>query len=261
MQQFNQETHGSSGHRKDEIFIEGGADFYVPLSYLTKNIEGLDSERQLQILGYTYAAHDFIEKSGFAQWYEKQFSKKLTAKQMKSVSLLHLPDELQVFSAIKKIDEAYEELRRAHVLINSKNPPVQLGEWYAKSIFGLRQVRASSQKGFEFKLLNEFVSVNVVWGKCSPKGIKFRKSTLESSRYCVVFFLLKNLMIRDLCFLDSDYLLRHFSGKGMSLFLKESDIASYHFSKSSKHYDKVVGKNTLLKYASPNLATQLVGNL
>jgi len=46
----------------------------------------------------------------------------------------------------------------------------------------------------------------------------------------------KNFMIREMLLLDSDFVMRKFAAKGHTIFLKDSDIASYFFSRSNKHY-------------------------
>ena len=47
------------------------------------------------------------------------------------------------------MSKCYEEFRK-RILKNRKKLPVQLGEWLTKSIFGLRQEKTSSQRGFDF---------------------------------------------------------------------------------------------------------------
>jgi hypothetical protein len=70
-------------------------------------------------------------------------------------------------------------------------------------------------------------------------------------------YVARNFMIREICFLDSDFVIRKFSNKGHTLFLKDSDVQSYFFSKSDKHIDKVVNKTAMMRYASPVLAMKL----
>ena len=64
-------------------------------------------------------------------------------------------------------------------------------------------------------------------------------------------------MIREICFLDSSFILRKFSGKGHTIFLKESEVSHYIFSKSEKQKEKVRNKSALLKFASPVFAMKL----
>ena len=64
-----------------------------------------------------------------------------------------------------------------------------------------------------------------------------------------------NFKIREICILDSDFIIRKISGKGHTIFLKDVDIAQYFFSKSSKHIGKVSyeGIESLFKIKSANL--------
>ena len=142
--------------------------------------------------------------------------------------------------------------------MNGKNLPVQLGEWYAKSIFGLRQVKSTSQRGFDFYIGDERAEVKVHWADhSSPKGVKVRKSMVQLSQYTIVMYVARNFMIREVCFLDSDFILRKFAGKGHTIFLKDSDVGQYFFSRSNKQSDKVVNQTALMKYASPTFAMNL----
>jgi hypothetical protein len=147
--------------------------------------------------------------------------------------------------------------------VNGKNLPVQLGEWYAKIIFGLHQVKSSSQRGFDFKTEGgKTVEVRVHWhDMTSPKGVKVKKSLIELSDYCIIMYVSKNFTIRDILFLDSEFVLRKFDAKGHTIFLKDQDVHNYFFSKSDKHYDKVANKMALLQFATPNLAMKIEDRL
>jgi enoyl-[acyl-carrier-protein] reductase (NADH) len=102
------------------------------------------------------------------------------------------------------------------------------------------------------------VEIQVEWSDASsPKGVKIKKTLVDLSDYCIIIYVAKNFMIREVCFLDSEYISRKFSNKGHTIFLKDSDVSSYFFSKSSKHFDKIINPITFLKYASPNLAMKL----
>ena len=48
----------------------------------------------------------------------------------------------------------------------------------------------------------------------SPKGVKVKKSLVDLSDYLIVVYIANNFMIRELCFLDSSFVPRKFSGKG-----------------------------------------------
>jgi hypothetical protein len=74
-------------------------------------------------------------------------------------------------------------------------------------------------------------------------------------------YISKNFTIRDILFLDSEFILRKFDTKGHTIFLKDQDVSGYFFSKSDKHFDKVVNRNALLRFASPTLAMKLEDRL
>ena len=60
------------------------------------------------------------------------------------------------------------------------------------------------------------IEVKVHWNdQSSPKGVKIKKSLVELSDYCVIIYLAANLMIREICFLDSEFVLRKFADKGV----------------------------------------------
>ena len=95
----------------------------------------------------------------------------------------------------------------------------------------------------------------------SPKGVKIKKSLAELSDYVIIMYVAKNFTIRDVLFLDSEFVLRKFDTKGHTIFLKDQDVQNYFFSRSDKHYDKVVNKSALLRFASPQLAMKLEDKL
>jgi hypothetical protein len=164
-----------------------------------------------------------------------------------------------ILDQIGLVNKSYEILAAEQILLNGKNLPTQLGEWYAKCIFGLKQVKSTSQRGFDFVMgEGKRVEIQVEWSDASsPKGVKIKKTLVDLSDYCIIIYVAKNFMIREVCFLDSEYISRKFSNKGHTIFLKDSDVSSYFFSKSSKHFDKIINPITFLKYASPNLAMKL----
>jgi hypothetical protein len=254
---FNEQTHGKTDYYKDTVYVMSDENNYAPLSFLKKKIEGF-SEDYLVKQGYIYDSLDLIGDDGFTVWYEKQFSRKLKRTVAKSVSILHLPDNKMIFDAIETVNKSYETLRNQKILFNGKKLPVQLGEWFAKCIFGLMQRKSTSQRGFDFYIGEKRVEVKVHWGdKTSPKGVKLRKSLVELSDYVIIVYLARNLMIREVCFLDASFVMRKFAAKGHTLFLKDSDINTYFFSKSDKHKDKVINSTALMKYADPSLAMKL----
>ncbi|MBT3980066.1 MAG: hypothetical protein HOE90_01865 [Bacteriovoracaceae bacterium] len=263
IEEFNKETHGSTDYGKDRIYIMGSEKgLYSPLKFVDKKIPNLGGLDELGKIGFAYVAYNFLENSNFLSWYEKQFGKKLSSKEQGTIEILALCEDKVIFDSLETIHKCYDTLRDQLILINSKNLPVQVGEWYAKAIFGLRQVKSTSQRGFDFYQNNSRVEVKIHWSDVSsPKGVKLRKSLVSLADSVVVVYVAKNFLIRDICFLDSDFVLRKFSGKGHTIFLKDSEISGYFFSKSDKHFDKVLNKTALMRFASPNLAMKLDGRI
>lgn len=256
---FSQEVHGSSNYDQDEFFVANDAQGeYAPLSFLVKKINAITGPEDLVKIGFVCDSYDLVGDEPFETWFEKQFAKKLKRRVAKKINILHLPDNKNIFDAIEQVNESYEVLRQSRILLNGKNLPVQLGEWYTKCIFGLQQRRSTSQRGFDFYIDDRRVEVKVHWkDQSSPKGVKLRKSLVELANYCIIIYVARNFMIREICFLDSDFVIRKFAGKGHTIFLKDSDVSPYFFSKSTKHLDKVVNSSALLKYASPTLALKI----
>lgn len=262
--EFSAQTHGSSDYDKDALFVMGeNDDEFVPWSYIQKHATEINSYNHLKSEGFVYSAYEFLELHSFDDWYQKQFSKRLTSKSMKTIGILHRPDQKAIFDTVAVVHKTHQILKDHKVLINGKNLPVQLGEWYAKIIFGLHQIKSSSQRGFDFKTeLGKLVEVKVDFHDAtSPKGVKIKKSLAELSDYVIIMYVAKNFTIRDVLFLDSEFVLRKFDTKGHTIFLKDQDVQNYFFSRSDKHYDKVVNKSALLRFASPQLAMKLEDKL
>ncbi|MBF0298937.1 MAG: hypothetical protein HQK51_09475 [Oligoflexia bacterium] len=264
IEEFCQTSHGSSNYSDDKIFVMGkDHSHFAPFSYIKKKVSFLANVTDYQdtmAFGLVFASYDFLDGNDFKKWYEEQFSQKFTPKISKDISILYRPSHKTIFNALEEVTKSYEILRREKILINSKNLSTQLGEWYGKCIFGLKQVKSASQRGFDFELDGKRVEIKVHWGdKSSPKGVKIKKSLLELSDSCIIIYETLNFMIRDICFLDSDFVLRKFSGKGHTIFLKDNDVSLYFFSKSSKHLNKVLNKNALMTFASPQLAMKIEG--
>ncbi len=258
--EFSSQSHGSTDFFKERCFVRGANDEeFVPLSFLLKKMEDVESKRDLCAMGFVSSSLDFLELKTFEGWWLKQFNKKLLQKDKKEITIIHLPDTKKIFDAVEIVNQVYQILKDHKVLVNGKNLPIQLGEWYSKSIFGLRQKKTSSQRGFDFFTEDEKkVEVKVHWQDItSPKGVKLKKSLVEMSDYVIIMYVAKNFMIRDILLLDSDFVMRKFGGKGHTLFLKDQDVSGYFFSKSDKHYNKIVNKPALLKFASPNFAMKL----
>jgi hypothetical protein len=258
IEEFTRETHGSTNYDKDTHFVEGKDKAFAPLSFLVKKLDSISGESDLIKAGLHCDSYDMVSIPNFGTWFKKQFGRKLTSGSAKSILVLRMPDRKKIFEAVSQINSSFEVLRNNQILINNKNIPVQIGEWYVKGIFGLKQIKSTSQRGFDFYLNENRVEVKVFWGDISsPKGVKIRKSLLNLSKHCVIIYLSKNFMIREVCFLDTNFVLRKLSGKGHTVFLKDSDIQSYFFSRSTKHFDKIVNKTSLMQFANPTFAMRL----
>ena len=258
--EFSSSTHGSSNYGEDSVFVMGeDSSRYVPVSYLLKKVDFIKSVKDLQASGFVFSSLSYLESIDFDEWYQHQFNKKLHAKQRKSIGILHFPDQLKIFETVSVVNQIYDILKRSHVIMNGKNLPVQLGEWYAKMIFGLKQIKSSSQRGFDFFTEDsKKVEVKIHWHDTTgPKGVKIKKSLIELSDFTIILYVSRNFTIRDIIFLDSNYILRKLDMKGHTIFLKDSDVSNYFFSKSDKHFDKVINKTALLKFASPSFAMKL----
>ena len=257
---FSSSTHGSSDYDKDEYFImsESRTDF-APLKYIQKRVPEFKDINSLLRIGFVYDSFELSNNEAFQLWYEKQFAKKLLRRDARKISIVYVPNNKLILDQIGLVNRSYEVLAHEQILLNGKNLPTQLGEWYAKCIFGLKQVKSTSQRGFDFVMGDgKRVEIQVEWSDVSsPKGVKIKKTLVDLSDFSVIIYVAKNFMIREVCFLDSEYVSRKFSNKGHTIFLKDSDVSSYFFSKSSKHFDKIINPITFLKYASPNLAMKL----
>ena len=255
---YNSKKHGGTDHHKSSDYVvDKNSKQYLPVDYLIKK-KIIKKTDELQSSGYVQTPLDNFDEESFKKWFESQFSKKCDVGQLSQISIFHLPNMNGIFSSVEQMSKCYEEFRENLILKNRKKLPVQLGEWLTKSIFGLRQEKTSSQRGFDFFKNGERVEVIVHWGdRSNPKGIKLKKSLVNLSRYTIIILISDSLLIRDICFLDSNFVMRKFSTKGHTIFLKEMDVSPYYFSKSSKNLDKVVQSNTLLRFCSPKLATFL----
>ena len=252
IQDYNTKKHGNSDHFKQHQYVVSEGD-YAPLSVFFKN-ENMNLDDVLN-LGYAHSSIEVFPNESFEKWYKGQYSKDISPSLRKKIAVYYPPKQLEIFNAVEKISECYKVFRDHDVLINRKKLPVQLGEWYAKIIFGLEQNKSTSQRGFDFYLDGKRIEVQVSWGdKSNIKGIKFRKSLVEMSEYCILVFLSDNLMVRDICFLDSEFVLRKFGSKGHFIFLKEMEIRQYNFSQSNKQQDKVKNIPAMLRFAGPVFA-------
>jgi hypothetical protein len=259
IREFTKDSHGNTDYYRDNLFVVGEKNTeFCPFGYLSKKVENLKDSSQLLKEGYIYDSLNMYGPEHFHPWFEKQFSRKFSRTFLKNISVLHRPGDKIVFDSIESIHKNFEILRNHRVILNGKNIPVQLGEWYAKNIFGLRQVKSASQRGFDFYLGEKRVEIKVAWSDLpSPKGVKIRKSMVDLSEHCIIIYLNLSFMIREICFLDSSFIARKFSGKGHTIFLKDSDLSGYFFSKSSHHSKKVININSMMRYATPQLAIKL----
>ncbi|RLA63987.1 MAG: hypothetical protein DRQ88_01045 [Epsilonproteobacteria bacterium] len=256
---FSKENQGSSNYYNEDFYVQGPKALeFAPLSLLKKKFASLNSPSELLELGFVYQSIDFFGSDSFVKWYEKKFARKLSTATSNKMTILKIPNNKSIFDSIENIDKAYKNLRANKILLNGKNLPVQLGEWYARIIFGLYQKKSSSQRGFDFKLDDRSVEIKVHWAdSSSPKGVKIRRSLVQLSDYCIIIYIHNNFMIREICFLDSKFITRKFTEKGHTIFLKDSQVSNYFFSKSSKHDDKVINRTALMKYSSPQFAIKI----
>lgn len=258
--EFTSGSHGSSDFWKDTMYVRGESDSeFVPISYVFKKEESIKTVADLQKEGFVISSLDFLELKDFGKWYQNSFNRKLYQKDKKNILIVHLPDQKKIHEAIEIVDQVFRILKDHKVLINGKNIPVQLGEWYAKTILGLQQVKSSSQRGFDFyDDEGKKVEVKIHWQDVtSPKGVKLKKSLVELSDYTVVMYVAKNFKIRDILFLDSDFVIRKFAGKGHTMFLKDPDVISYFFSRSNKHYGKIKNRPSLMRFATTDFALKI----
>ena len=259
-EEFNSQSQGSSEYWKDNYYVQGENDkSFIPLSALQKSVPEIDSLEKLKAAGYVASSLTYLDLKEFDEWFNDVFNKKVAAKDKKNIEIIHLPDSKKIFEAVEIVNQVYQILKDHKVLVNGKNLPVQLGEWYAKTILGLHQKKSTSQRGFDFYTSNDKkVEVKIHWHDVtSPKGVKLKKSLVEMSDYTVIMYVSKSFMVRDILLLDSDFVIRKFAGKGHTIFLKDGDIQTYFFSRSNKHYEKIANKTALMQFASPELAMKI----
>ena len=177
VEEFSQGAHGNTDYYKDTVFILGATnECFAPLGFILKSSDEL-TLTSLQKEGYVLESLELIDVTEFKPWFEGQFSRKLTRKAQREISILHHPDNKMIFDTIETINRCYETLRSTRIMLNSEKLPTQVGEWYCKCIFGLKQKKSSSQRGFDFYFGDKRVEVKVHWGDVSsPKGVKLRKS-------------------------------------------------------------------------------------
>lgn len=257
--EFCAEKHGSSDLHSESIFVRGRSEGkYAPLKWVLKKYPEIKDGNELLRSGFILEAYSMFSAQDFKDSYENLFQRKLPKERISKFLFYTFPDNKGVFNTIETIHNCFEQLRNKHIILNGKNLPTQIGEWYARCIFGLEQLKSASQRGFDFKLDGEQVEVKVHWSDTSsPKGVKIRKTQVSLSKHLILIYLGRNFMIRELCYLDSDFILRKFSTKGHTVFLKDNDLSSYFYSKSSKHDDKVKNPTALLKFSNPKFVLKI----
>ena len=138
--EFSQEQHGSSNYGKDEIYVKGKDDGkYAPLSFLIKKIDSVNHFRDLLKKGFIFSSYDLEDDVQFFDWYKHQFSKKVPACIKRKASILYQADHKEIFNSIEVVHDCYNLLRQHKIVINNKNLPTQIGEWYIP--FGIHRGR------------------------------------------------------------------------------------------------------------------------
>jgi hypothetical protein len=261
--EFNQKIHDGAKHGEDDYFVQAGDDLlYAPLNYLKKKCPSLKSEADLLKLGFFFGPQDLHTESQFVLWYEKRFQRPLTPSIQKKAQFLFPAIQEEILHPLQVINQQFELLKKQRILTNSKDLPTQFGEWLTKSIFGLKHRKSmSQQRGFDFEWQDKKVEVFVYWKlksqtQSSLKGLKIKKTDLHLYDICILVYLTPDFLIKDLCFLDSSYIQRKFASKGHSLFIQEEEIQMYFFTRSSKHYDKIINEKTLLTFASSSFLSK-----
>lgn len=262
--EFSATSHGSSSYDLETLYVMGESENeFVPLSYLIKKVTNVTTMRDLQVIGFTFSSASFIDLESFSEWYKKQFGKKFTQKHFTQMGILHYPPENKILKIVEEVSKCYSALKTEHVINNGKNLPVQLAEWYAKIIFGLKQVKSTSQRGFDFYSDDgKKIEVMVDWNdRSSPKGAKLKKALVEISDSCIIIYINSMFLIRDILYLDSEFIMRKYADKGHTIFLKDNVVSEYFFSFSGKHHDKIISKSTLLNFAAPSLKAKIESRL
>ena len=79
VKEFSSKNHGSSELYKEHIFVKGGEkEGFIPLKSLVKKCEEIDSEKDLQKIGYIFESYDFHQSDTFSSWFEENFSRFIT---------------------------------------------------------------------------------------------------------------------------------------------------------------------------------------
>ncbi len=259
IKEFSRKPCGQSGHSKEHIFVKGRSQGeYAPLKFLKKKMNALKSTDQLVEIGMISDSLGLVQDDQFINWFQRQFTRKLTLKMLREILLWRIPNVKEIFDSVDRVYQSYEVLRKEKIIMNGKNLPIQLGEWYAKCIFGLEQRKTASQRGFDFFLEGKRIEVKAHWAEqASLKGVKLKKSLVVLSDYTMIIYLDKDLKIRDICLLDSGFIIKKFSSKGHTIFLKDGEISNYFFGQSPKHLNKVIRRNFLVQCSSSSFAMKI----
>ena len=263
IKEFSQKHHGHSSYSKENTFVKGqGRGEYAPFKFLVKKINDLSNAKQLDSVGMICDSLAFTGDDQFIDWFQRQFTRQFTNRMLKNIVLWRAPRIKPLSDCINQLCLSYEFLRKEKILINGKNLPTQLGEWYAKCIFNLDQRKTASQRGFDFFLEGKRIEVKIHRAdKVSLKGIKIRKSLVDLSEYIMIIYLGRDLKIQEICLLDSKFVMRKFSTKGHTIFLKEEDISPYFFGLSPKHIDKVARKSLFVRFLSTDFTMKIADHL
>ena len=243
--------------QKDEIPFEDGDIFvqcpnggllYAPVRFLSCHEDWCE----LLKIGYVCESHSLERFGDFKAWFEERYHRP-----MEGVSLLTIPDDSMVHRATELLMQAHEMLLDGSIVHSKKDIPLQIGEWYAKSIFGLTQCQSYCERGFKFYRRNFIVEVKVVWGEIPVRGVKVEKRRVEKSKYCLIVYLADNLKIQDICILDSSFVMKKWSNKGEFFFLRDEQISQYFFSRSTLHKNAIQNVSRLLKFSAPDFAERI----
>jgi hypothetical protein len=119
--EFSGQTHGATDYDKDMIFVMGANDQeFVPWSFVQKNDASFDSISLLKSEGFVYSGYEFLELASFDQLYQKQFQKKLSGKSVKSLGILHMPDQKAIFDTVEVVYQTHKILKDHKVLVNGQ---------------------------------------------------------------------------------------------------------------------------------------------
>ena len=208
---------------------------------------------ELLKIGYVCESHCLERFTDFQNWFEERYQCPV-----KGVYLLTIPQDTKVHNAAAMLMKAHQMLMGDCIVFNTKDIPVQIAEWYAKSIFGLVQCSSHCQRGFRFYRRDIAVEVKVAWGEeTSVRGVKIEKRALARSEYCIIIYLADSFMIQDICIMDAKFILKKWENKGEFVFLREEQISKYFFSRSSLHKKAVQNVSRLLQFSTPTFAKRM----